>query len=305
MLASFNRPTGISWAISGVGGSSPEFVTDPAALTNGRPADATRIKWMHYGSGGAATTDHVDFTGPLGKTIKARCCALLLPNIGTAVPAGVKVTFSGKLGSVPVGLNGNAITQRTYLLPNGAAAVHCIFPAVDIDHLIVSTFDDKLGAPWATDEQFIDYGEIWVGEGADFAIAQDADEDLMGGLLQRRSHNNQAWPLSVKPYRSLTVNCIPMPQETAIGPNSKQADFQTVANALSTQKTTVLIPYYMKRGHGGDVEGGPPPVIDVSTIDQQRLARTFILGAPDQPVKMKANGDSYYVSPITFGESPP
>lgn len=300
MRVSYNRPTGITWAIAGTGAS---FITDATALTNGRPADATRIQWLSTGS--PSITDTVTLTATLNTTIKAGCAALLLPNIATAIPTGVKITFSGKLSGGAVVLGGDAITNRTVTLPNGATAIFAVFPAVNIDKLIITIYNDQNGSTWATASEYVDLGEVWVGSVADFDVANDLEIQYQGGLLQRQSHNNQQWPLMVQPYRSVPVNVVPMEESVAIGPNSYQDDFETVAYALSTQATSVIILGYMLPGYDATANGRPPASITSSTINEQRLARTFVLGCPDQAIKMTRNGDRFFVSPITFGESPP
>ncbi len=304
MLFSYNRPTGITWAISGTGAA---FLTDSAALCNGMPADVTRLRWLSAGS--PATTDNVVLTGTLGTTIKARSAALLMPNLATAIPAGVKVTCAGKLSGGAVALGGDALTQRTVRLPNGASARPWVFPAVSIDTIVITIYNDNNSSgssvTWAIANQIIDLGEVWVGEGADYRAKQDPHRKMQGGILQRRSHNNQSQAfLPQNAYRSITVNIVPMSEDIVIGPNSAQDDFETVVNALNTQKTTVLIPLYLHRGDGPE-NGVPPSVINSSTIHEQRLCRSFILGCPDAEIDIDGNDDKYFTSPITFGESPP
>lgn len=299
MLISYDRP-GISWATSGAGAS---FVTDPAALTNGRPADATRIQWL---SGAQTTASAVTLTGTLAKPIPARCAALLLPNIPTAIPAGVKITASGKLSGSAVALGGNSTVSRAALLPNGAAASWYAFPSAVIDTIIFTIYNDLAGATWATAGQYVDLGEVWAGKGADFQAAGDLQIDNQGGLLQRQSHNNQAWPLAVQPFRVATVNLSPMTETVAIGPNPAQDDFQTVLNAITTAGACVIIPEYMNRGAGPVDNGTPPPTISTATINQQRLTRTAIFGVVDKPIKLQGlAGGKYLASSIEFGESPP
>lgn len=301
MRCSYNRPTNISWAITGTGSA---FIGDPADLTNGQPASPCRIQWT---SNSPTITDTVTLTGTLGTTLKCGLAGLLLPQTTTAatLPAGVKVTVSGKLSGSGVALGGNALTQRTVLLPNGATALWWVFPAVNIDTIIVTIYNDQNSATWATASELVDLGEIWCGAAADFAIKEDMEQDFDGGLLQRQSHNNQNWPLLIEGYRSLTINLVPMVEAVAIGPNSAQDDFQTVLTALSTQATTVLVPYYLYR-EGGTATGQPPAAINTTTISEQRLQRSAILGAPDQPIKLNGIGDdAFYISPIVFGESPP
>lgn len=298
MLISYSRPA-ITWAIAGTGAS---FITDSSALTNGRPADATRIQWL---SGAQTTASTVTLTGTLATPISARLAGFLLPNIPTAIPDGVKVTVSGKLSGGAVALNGNSTSTRTALLPNGAAASWWVFPAATIDTIIVTIYNDRNGSTWATAGQYVDLGEIWVGKGADFQIANDLQVDNQGGLLQRQSHNNQAWPLAVQPFRVATVNLSPMTETVAIGPNAAQDDFQTVLNAISTAQSAVIVPAYLSRAYGPSQNGTPPPTITTATINQQRLTRTAMLGVVNQPIKFQGNGDQYFTSPIVFGESPP
>lgn len=304
MLISYSRPSG-NFVVTG-GSFAPGF--DGSALINGRPADATRMNWPS-GSQTTSVTQVLTFTFT-GGAITARCAALLIPANSTTnlMPAGVKVTFAGKLSGSSVPLNGNATTQRTVTLPNGSVAVWVVFPAVSIDTLIVTIYNDKNGSTWISASATHDLGEVWIGKGADFNVANDVETELMGGLLQRRSHNNQAWPLAVQPYRQLTVNLVAMAESIAIGPNSAQDDYETVRNALETAAACVLIPTYLNRGpvNGNSAtNGAPPPTIDSTTISAQRLNRTAVLGVVEQPIKMAVNGDMYYTSPIVFGESPP
>jgi hypothetical protein len=310
MRLSYARPA-LTNVISGTGAAfiSP---TDGSALVNGRPADVQRIRWMTASPLPPAITDFVTITGTFGAATKVGCCALLLPNLSTAIPAGVKITFSGLLSATPVALGGNAITTRTQLLPNGATAIWCVFPAVTIDTLIVKIYNDtnSSGSPatWAIDSQFVDLGELWVGKTADFKVANDVKTEWRSGILQRRSHNNQAWALEQQAFRETVVQLVPMAESIAIGPNSAQDDYETVAYAISTSDCCVMIPSYLVRGVAVE-NGSPPSVINATTISVQRLHRTAMLGVVGgeggQAIDLHVNGDKYYVSPIVFGETPP
>lgn len=304
MLISYDRPPG-NWSVTG-GSFASGF--DGSALTNGRPADATRMVWPS-GAQTTSVTQVLTYTFT-GGAIDARCAGLIIPAASTTnlMPAGVKVTFAGKLSGGNVALNGNAITQRTVTLPNGSVVIWVVFPAVSIDTLVVTIYNDKNGSTWISASANHDLGEIWVGKGADFNVANDIVKELMGGLLQRRSHNNQAWALEVQPYWQLTANLVAMEEYIAIGPNSAQDDYETVLEAISTAEAAVLIPSYLSRGpvNGNSAtNGAPPPVIDSTTISNQRLNRMAVLGIVEQPIRLTANGDRFYTSPIVFGESPP
>lgn len=297
MLISYSRPS-MTFTIAGTGAS---FVTPASALTNGRPADATRLQWL---SGTQTTASTVVITATFASAISARCAALLMPNIATAIPAGVKVTIAGKLSGSNVTIGGNALTTRTVTLPNGASAVHWVFPAVSIDTLVITIYNDLNGSTWAAASQYVDLGEMWCGKGADFAITENMKRDSQGGLLQRSSHNNQQWALQVQPFRTYECHFVPMAESYLLGPLSFQDDFETVANALNTQTTCVIIPSYLNV-YNGSAQLIAAPTITTATIAQQRLNRYFCLGSPDVQVSWTRNGDFYSIGAFTFGESPP
>lgn len=295
----------ISWAISGGDAAfAPGF--DGSKLSNGQPASATRIKWrtdaISTGSGGTVT-----LTGTLSQAIPARCAALLEPELSTAnlIPAGVKVTCSGKLSGGAVALGGNSATGvRTVLHPNNATRRPFVFPAATIDQILIVIWNDQNGSTWATAGELVDLGDIWVGKGADFAIKEDLKNVMQGGILQRKSHENQNWPFAIKAYDQPTFNITPMSEHDALGPRTDQADFQSVMYELTKGLTSVLIPVYLNRA-GGQFHK-PPAVIDSTTINDQRLCRSFLIGNLDgQGISLNGNGDQFYVSPIQFGESPP
>jgi hypothetical protein len=303
-LFSYGRPTGITWTLTGTGAA---FVGAQSLLTNGRPGDPCRMQWL---SGAPGTGQSLVLTSSVfAPSIVARCAALLLPATSTAnvsIPANVAVTAAGKLAGGAVALGGNALTATTVVLPNGAVAVWWVFPPAPIDQLVVTIPNTNGAAVWATSSQCtFDLGEIWVGKGADYAIKQDMEEQLMGGLLQRQSHNNQAWPLQVQPGKGYTVNLVPMSETIAIGPNPAQDDWESVAYAISTQPAVVMIPRYMKRGSGPVANGQPPSTITGATIDAQRLIRSAKLGVMDGNLKTTQAGDIYLTASAQFGETPP
>lgn len=297
------RP-GVTWSISG---GDASFIGDSADLSNGQPASACRIKWR---SDSAQITDTVVLTGDLDETIDAGCAALLMPAFSTesVIPAGVKVTFSGAIvntaGSTPVALGGNSLTVRTVLHPNGATRRPCVFPAVAINQIIITIYNDKSGATWATPGQYVDLGEAWVGDSSDWGVKQDFKLQLQGGLLQRKSHQNQNWPWAVKAYQSPAFNITPMSETEALGPRSDQDDFQTVMHKIAQAQSVVLIPSYLSRNNAGD-RHSPPATIDATTISEQRLCRTFMIGNIDAAIELDGDNNEFFVSPISFGESPP
>lgn len=189
-----------------------------------------------------------------------------MPNLSTALPAGVKVTISGKLSGSGVVLAGNATTLRTYTLPSGATAAHWVFPATTIDTLVITIYNDRNGATWAAASQYFLLGAIVAGKGADFAIANDLSTGYGGGLLQRQSHNNQAWALQTQPWRTFTPNFVPMDETHVLGPLTYQDDFETVAYSFNTSKASIIIPAYL---NGGNSQSNvtSAPVVTTATIN--------------------------------------
>jgi hypothetical protein len=294
MLISYGRPAEIDWAI--VGGT---FVGDPDDLVNGQPASPCRIRWNGDSSGVLVITASFDATA-------LRSAGFLSPRFSTEglIPEGVKIEFSGKHSGGSVALGGNALNKRTVTHPNGATRRPAVFPSATVDQLILTIYDNKNGSPWVTHDSLYDLGEFWFGKGADFGIKQDLKIALQGGLLQRKSHQNQNWPWAVKAYQAPSFNITPMTEAEAIGPRSDQDDFQTVMYALAEDSTCVLIPSYIARNDLGH-RHAPPTTIDATVISEQRLCRTFMIGNLDASIELDGDGNQYFVSPIAFGESPP
>lgn len=294
----------VSWAISG---GDAAFVTpaDANDLSNGQPASPVRIKWR---SDQINTTSSgtVVLTGTFSQPISARLAALLEPEYSTAalIPAGVKIVASGKLSGTPVSLGGDSATVRTVLHPNNAVRRPWVFPAVTIDAIVVTIWNDKNGSTWATANELIDIGTVWVGEGADYALKEDFKGGVSGGTLQRKSHEDQNWPWAAKAGKSPDLNITPMSETEAIGPRTDQMDFDSLTYRMAKGNTIAIVMSYLSRP--GNQGHKPPAVIDPTTISEQRLVRTFMIGGlGPQGISLNGNGDQFYVAPFSFSESPP
>lgn len=307
MLISYTRPA-IVWSIVN-NNPTHAIVTAPnglAALSNGRPADPTLLLWTQTGA--SAIGDSFSLVATLSTPITPRCAAMLMSNIASAIPPGVKIVTTATLAAANVPLGGNSAIQRAQLLANGSAASWFAFPpgVGNVDTFVYTIFNDRNGATWlpSSAATLFTVGEGWVGKGSDFAIDLSADDELDGGLLQRASHNNQAWPLQVQPFRVLTVRLVPMQESAVIGPAAaNQDDFQTVRNAIATSPCCVLIPAYLKPGNLNALTGVPN--VTSGTISVPRLHRSAQLGVIDAAIKISGNGETFFVAPITHGETPP
>lgn len=70
-----------------------------------------------------------------------------------------------------------------------------------------------------------------------------------------------------------------MDEKHLIGPLGYQDDFETVAYSFNTSKASIIIPSYTNEGNqASNVTSAP--IITTATINQQRLARHFMLGVP-------------------------
>jgi hypothetical protein len=305
-LFSFNRPSAITWSLTASSGTVPAFNGSPSLLTNGRPAMPCRTQWPTGGTINTAQT--LTLTGALNKTIVARSAALLFPSQSTAaaaVPAGCPITCSGKLSGVAVPLGGNALTTTTVQLPNGAVAIWFVFPRATIDTIIFNIPNSNGSTTWATSAVLFDIGEAWIGEGADFQVA-GLDTSFEGGVLQRQSHNNQAWPLQLQAGKGYSITTVQMSESIFFGPNGSEYDWETVEYALSTQSAVVIIPAYMKRGSGPKTNGQPPASITSALIDSSRLQRMAKIGVLEDPGMKSSYVDQLnQVSTGVFGETPP
>ena len=180
-----------------------------------------------------------------------------------------------------------------------------VFPAVNIDTLIVKIYNDQNGSTWATASQYVDLGELWVGKVADFNVANDIKTVWKDATLQRRSHNNQAWALQTQPFREVTAHVVPMTEAVAIGPNSAQDDYETVAYALSTSTCCVLIESYLIRGplNGNSPTNGSPPSIFPSPTKPntrppaRRCDVTACSSSPAGPRSCSASKKNFIVIP--------
>ena len=297
--------TGVTIASSG-SGADAAFVTSPSALYDGQPGTSTRISWMTGGS--PVIGDYVEFTISLSAEIPARCAAFFSARFSTAnlVPAGVKMTCSGKLSSSPVVLGGNAATGvRTFLHPNGATRRPFVFPSASIDQLLLRIYNDKNGSTWATGGELVDLGELWVGKGTDWAVALDFGVAGQGGTLQRKSHENLNWAWAIRAFEQNPIKIVPMTRLQAFGgPGAVQDSFYTTMYELMYGTASLTIPVYLNTG-AAKIHA-PPPVINTSTIDEQMLCcLTQIGNLGDQGINMTGNGDQYFVSPFSFGTSAP
>jgi len=296
----YDQPFGsdVTWTIQG-----GEFIGDPDDLCNGNPASACRVKWHADSSGSPGS---LVLTGSF--TARAvGAAAFLSPRFSTenVIPEGVKIDVSGKLTSSPVALGGNALNMRTVTHPNGATRRPWVFPAHSIDQIIITIHNDKNGSPFATVDGLYDIGEIVFGKTADYGVKQNIKISLQGGLLQRKGHQNQNSPFAIKAYQAPAFNITPMTEVEAIGPRTDQADFQNLMYAFTEEDRVALIPTYLRRNNDSSTRHGPPATIDASTISEQRLCRTFMIGNLDAAIELDGDDNEYYVSPITFGESPP
>lgn len=198
MLISYTRPNPIAWSLIGAGAA---FVSDDAgsALTNGRPAAATRLQWL---SGAQTTASVFTLRGTWGTAVSPRVVGLL----GLTLPAGTLITLAFRrpadagytyLADVP--------SQRVTQLPDGSRCAWFVLdagldPVIGVEYRIANDVDGA--ASIAADSTF-DIGEAWVGPAVEVDHQADWKYGVTDPSVTRRSKGSQLFGTDQRPFRTL------------------------------------------------------------------------------------------------------
>jgi hypothetical protein len=173
MLIAHSMPAVSGVALSGGAGAAWLTSDGHAALFDGKPARKARLQWRNDAT--PVTTHSVTLAVTFAAAIVPRVVCLL----GLSCGAGVKVEVRGA-GAVALG--GNAVTQRTVLLPDGTVGLWIVTDgAASVDGLEVAIFNDQNGATWATSSTALDIGELGAFKAADLPAQLDLQDALEDG----------------------------------------------------------------------------------------------------------------------------
>lgn len=211
MLISYNRPADIAWSLVGTGAA---FLSDDAgsALTNGRPAAATRLQWL---SGAQTTASLLTVRGTWTAGVVPRVLALL----GLTLPVGtlIKLAFrrSGDAGYTYLA---DVPQQRVAQLPDGSRCAWFVLDA-GLDAVIGVEFrilNDVNGAASIVAGSAFDIGEAWVGPTFEVCAKRTMQDHLIDPTVKRRSYGSQTFQSQRLPYRSIQLEIVPQ-KDVAIG----------------------------------------------------------------------------------------
>lgn len=296
MHISWNRPSAITWSLIGSPTNNPAFVTSSDYLNDGKVSTPTRISWYTGAQTTAGSvTIYANFASSISFNLgQVGVLALLMPKTTYAIPAGVSIIVSfNDLSGIPIAVTASATTTT---FNNGATGAIVIVPNntgnLTITEVSVKIFNDKNGATWATAGQNFDIGEIWFGTLKEFKNVGDPQSDIASGVTQRRSHNNNPWPLmGANPYKTWTINIAPMNDTTSF--NSSSADsWDSVRYSLSQATSALILPRLYVPGSSS-----------VTDTNYQQFA---MFGRPDSIGPLKAvKNSNLWTSSMVFSESPP
>lgn len=211
MLISYNRPPSIAWSLVGAGAA---FLSDDAgsALTNGRPAAASRLQWL---SGAQTTASVLSLRGTWATALVPRVVAL----IGLTLPVGTLITLAFRrpadagytyLADVPA--------QRVVQLPDGSRCVWFVLDA-GLDAVIGVEFrivNDVNGAASIVAGSAFDIGEAWIGPTFEVCARRTMQDHVIDPTIKRRSYGSQTFESQRLPYRSIQLELVPQ-KDAAIG----------------------------------------------------------------------------------------
>lgn len=138
--------------------------------------------------------------------------------------------------------------------------------------------------------QNLDIGEVWFGSLLQYRISNNIADGLADPTTNRRSHNNEPWPLFVKPYDTLSIEFSPMNDAAAYDPTSATS-FKQMRYGLSTAQAALILPRVHQPG--------------TTTVDPIALHQLAIFGRPDKIDDLTRNGDIYWTAKLQFSQAPP
>ena len=213
MLISYNRPSGIAWSLIGTGAA---WLTDADALTNGRPASASRVQW----SAGALT-----LRGTWSTAFAPRVVALL----GLTLPVGTPISLAfRRTADAGYTYLADVYAQNVTQLPDGSRCVWVVLP---------SGLDPVIGVEYriASGAGTIDIGEAWIGPTFEACARRTMQDHVIDPTVKRRSYGSQTFASQRLPYRSIQLELVPQ-RDAAI------ADVRTLRGQVMQTKRVAIVP---------------------------------------------------------------
>lgn len=240
MLISYTRPNPIAWSLIGAGAA---FISDDAggALTNGRPAAATRLQWL---SGAQTTASVFTLRGTWGTAVAPRVVGL----VGLTLPAGTLITLAFRrpadagytyLADVP--------SQRVTQLPDGSRCAWFVLdagldPVIGVEYRIANDVD---GAASIAADSLFDIGEAWVGPAVEILHQADWKYGTTDPSVTRLSKGSQLFGTDQRTYRTLSTTFARAQLAEVRGSGlANAADWETVMASLRGMARGVAMPRF-------------------------------------------------------------
>lgn len=229
MLISYSRPA-ITWSLVGAGAA---WLSDDAgvALTNGRPAAASRVQWL---SGAQTTASILTLRGVWAIAFAPRVLALL----GLTLPVGTLITLAFRRPA-DAGYTYLADTQqqRVVQLPDGSRCAWFILdagmdPVIGVEFRLVN---DVNGTASIAAGAAIDIGEAWMGPTFEVCARRTMQDHVIDPTVKRRSYGSQTFASRRLPYRSVQLELVPQR-------DSKIADVRAVRGQVMQAERVALVP---------------------------------------------------------------
>ena len=207
MLISYRRPDPITWSIVGTGAA---FLTDPNALSNGRPAAGTRIQFVSGTQTIASVTKIRAVWNPFGAVGKVTFAGI----IGTTLPVGLRVVCSVSSGfSWDVDPVEGVVVER----PDGVRVVWFLFPD-DVYPAIgmqFAVYNDAGGFAVLSASDTFDIGELWFGEADQYCIRPTYQSGTEDPSLIRQSIGGQPFPVARRASATSSIEITPITYDDA------------------------------------------------------------------------------------------
>lgn len=281
MLISYSRPS-INWSLLGAGAT---WLSDDAggALTNGRPAAASRLQWL---SGAQTTASILTLRGVWGTAFAPRVLALL----GLTLPIGTLITLAFRRpADAGYTYLADVATQRVVQLPDGS---RCAWFALDdgLDPVIGVEYrihNDVSGSASIAADSAFDIGEAWVGPTVDVPHEAGWARGIVDPTRLQRSYGSQAFGRARRSWRTLKVRFAPAESAEVNGDGlTGGSDWEQVEAALLSAAPCAVLPRWLGQ-------------------TANYLQRTALFAIATQQGDVQHAAGSWYGRDYTFEEVPP
>jgi len=255
MKVAYSRPKDFTLTVVG---TDAAIVSSPVtAITNGRPADATRLQvpsdWTGSISGDVVIlqfTRATAFTPGLVGIVGLNALDL-------DTSAGLKFSFVGRRASdvgFTYNLGGNTALVRSYERGDGSiiALGMCADGLDPVIGIQVTIYNDQNGSANLDAAAFIDLGDFWASPATWLPLAKGWELSTPQGTVPT-SENGQPWPAPFPPGATLPIT-IPLQTFSDAFLSTMAPNYRQLVRLLGNGECSIFIPRYKDASGALDVE---------------------------------------------------